>query len=223
MLMKKNCKRTLPFAGAALLAGVVLCSGCGFSQGQLLWAMGFGSNVKVDAEFKLTRDGPVLVLVDDQEEQLYSPGTRIELGDKVGKELKAHGAVGELVPPAALARLRRQHLNFEERGCREVGQMAKAHQVLWIEVRDLHAEPEVDETISAARMSVTVRVVNALAEERGQERLWPVQREGHIVSTELHANEVMRAKTPPAIASKLADKMAEQIARLFYEHRLEEW
>jgi hypothetical protein len=86
----------------------------------------------------------------------------------------------------------------------------------------MYARAEVDETIHAARMSVTVKVIDALTKTRGEERLWPVQREGHIVSTELHANEVLRAKTPPAIAAKLTDKTAEQVARLFYEYPLEE-
>ena len=209
-------------AAMSLLAGLVLCSGCGMTQGKLLWAMGVGSGQKVPAEFELTRHGPVLVLVDDSEERLDSPATRSELAQKVGRLLKEHNAVAQLVPQKALDRLRRKHPDFEERGCREVGRMTEAHQVVWIDVRDMYARAEVDETIHAARMSVTVKVIDALTETRGEERLWPVQHEGHIVSTELHANEVLRAKTPPAIAAKLTDRAAEQVARLFYEYPLEE-
>ena len=34
------------------MTGLVLsCSGCGYSQGQLLWATGFGQSLKMDAEF----------------------------------------------------------------------------------------------------------------------------------------------------------------------------
>lgn len=207
---------------AVLLSGLMICPGCGYSQGKLLWLLGAGSTQKVPAEFALTRAGPVLVLVDDSEERLDSPATRTELGEKIGRLLKEHNAIAELVPQSALARLRRQHLNFEERGCREVGRMAGAHQILWIDVRDMYAKAEVDETIQAARMSATVKVVNALAEQRGEERLWPVQPEGRIVTTELPAAEVMRAKTPTAVASSLTDALAEQIAGLFHEHALEE-
>ena len=205
-----------------LLVSVALCGGCGFSQGQLLWAMGFGSGVKVKAEFELTPEGSVLILVDDPEERLYSPATRSELAEKLGKGLEAHDAVGRVVPQSGLQRLRREKLDYEEITCRQIGEMVEADEVLWVQVRDFYAEPEVDETISAARMAVAVKVIDVHAKQRAEVRLWPVDREGRIVSTELHANEVIRAKTPEAISRRLTEKVAGEVGKLFYEHPLEE-
>ena len=205
-----------------LLVSIALCGGCGFSQGQLLWAMGFGSGVKVKAEFELTPDGSVLILVDDPEERLYSPATRNELADKLGKALEAHDAVGRVVPQSRLQRLRREKLDFEEITCRQIGELVEADEVLWVQIRDFYAEPEVDETISAARMAVAVKVIDARAKQRAEVRLWPVDREGRIVSTELHANEVMRAKTAEAISRGLTEKVAAEVGKLFYEHPLED-
>ncbi len=92
-------------AASALLVSAAWSGGCGYSQGQLLWAMGFGRSIQVDPEFELTKEGAVLVLVDDPEERLFSPGTRLELAEKLGRDLKGHKAIGRPVPQEKLARL----------------------------------------------------------------------------------------------------------------------
>jgi hypothetical protein len=209
-------------SAVGLLTVLPACCGCGFSQGQLLWAMGFGSGMKVPAEFELSKDGPLLVLVDDPEERLYSPRSRTELAEKVGDDLQARGAVKALVKQAKISRLRRERMDFEDLSCREVGELAGAEQVLWLQVRDFYAESEVAEASAAARMAVTVRVINPGAKERNEVRLWPVEHRGRIVSTELDATDVIRAKTPTAISGKLTDQMAVEVGKLFYDHPAEE-
>ncbi len=184
--------------------------------------MGFGRSIQVDPEFELTKEGAVLVLVDDPEERLFSPGTRLELAEKLGRDLKGHKAIGRPVPQEKLARLQHERQDYEEVSCRELGELVEADQVLWLQVRDFHASPELDETSAAARMTVTLKVVNARAAERSEVRLWPVDRQGRIISAELNANDVVRAKSPEGISSLLTDKVAQQVGELFYEHPLEE-
>ncbi len=196
--------------------------GCGYSQGQLLWAMGFGAHMKEPAEYELTQAGPVLVLVDDPEQRLESPSMRKTLALKIGRRLKEHEAVVEIIPQARLDRLRRHNKGFEDIACRMVGEKAEAEQVVWLEVRDLLATPNFDETVHAARMSVTVRVINANATRHIDVRLWPTEREGKLITTELHANEVVRAKRPGVIVGLLTEKMADDVVKLFYDHPMDE-
>ena len=219
MNTKRNCSGLRLIFALTLLT---LTTGCGITQGKLLWAFGFGQHLKEDAEFKLTSKAPVLVLVDDPEARLYTPATRKELALKVGKKLTLEKAVKHLVPQARLDRLRRQNRNFEEISCRELGEKAEAEQVVWLEVRDLYAEPEVDDTVAAARMTITVKVVNVMATEASEVRLWPTERQGRMVSVELHANDVIRAKKPEMISYMLTDKVAMEVVKLFYDHPFED-
>ncbi|MHC4236012.1 MAG: hypothetical protein ACYSUQ_12925 [Planctomycetota bacterium] len=210
---------------AILALGVVLCGGCaGYSQGQWLYMLGFGQGRKGEAEFKLTREGPVVILVDDFEQQIDSPRTRTVLANRLARELGDNQAVKEVVPQERLENQRRRNANFEEISCREVGEMLGAHQVLHMTVREYYAPRDVEETSAAARMTVAVKVLNALEKEnKAKVRLWPTQREGRIVSAELNANEVVRAKTPDAVSKLLAAKLAEQVAKLFYEYPLDDF
>ena len=215
---------SVSFMLATVLPAVaVLCGGCGYSQGQLLYFMGFGQGPKVEAEFELTRDGPVLILADDFEERVLSPRTLSELSKQLGEELQANKAVGKLVPADKLNRLRRQREDFDEISIRQVGELLEAHQVIYLLVRDFLADAQPEEISGAARMAVTVKVINVLEKDDPLKvRLWPTEREGRIVTTELDAAAVIRAKNPEAISTLLTEQVAVEVGRFFYDHRLEE-
>lgn len=214
-----------PFSHLAVLLVVLgvtgaVC-GCGFSQGQLLYFMADWQGPKVEAEFQLTREGPVLILVDDLQERLSSPRSGTTLAKQLAKELETNRAVDRLVPQAKLGALRRQHQDFDQISCREIGEQAGAHQVLYLEVRDFYAEPEVEDAGGAARISVAVKVINVLEKkDRDKVRLWPAERDGRVVSADLDAAAVMQAKTPNAISDRLTRELAAKLARLFYDHRV---
>jgi hypothetical protein len=72
-------------------------------------------------------------------------------------------------------------------------------------------------------MTVSVKVINALEQDDPLNvRLWPAEPDGRIVTTDLDAATVVRAKTPSAISDMLTEEIATQVARFFYDHRLEE-
>ena len=195
--------------------------GCGFSQGQLLYFMADWQGPKVEAEFQLTREGPVLILVDDLQERLSSPRSGTTLAKQLAKELETNQAVAQLVPQAKLGALRRQHQDFDQLSCREIGEQAGAHQVLYLEIRDFYAEPDIEDAGGAARMSVAVKVINVLEKkERSKVRLWPAERDGRVMSTDLDAAAVMQAKTSKAISDRLTGELAAKLARLFYDHHV---
>jgi len=202
-----------------LLFGSTFFAGCNLLQGPLLL---FGRNrgVEVKAQFILT-ENPILILVDDDAERVSFPAARTFLVEELGQELIRNKAAQKIIPPQTLDGLRQQTAGFSKRGCREIGELAGAEQVLWIQVEDYHADPEFFDSVEAAYFRVTVKVIHALEKERrSRVRLWPVSGVGHPVMASLSGPEVARLKSKEAAARSLSAKLAAEIARLFYDHRV---
>lgn len=205
------------------ITSVTSMTGCGRSQGELLFMMGFGRGPKVEAMVRLT-DGPLLILVDDPNERVQSPQTLRNLFDDLAQELLRHKAVKKIIPRETLDHLRQSSPGFERRGCDAVGRMAGAEQVLWIEVEDFVAREQIEEASQAAYLSVTIKLINPNEKERrSRVRLWPVSPNGHPVTVSLTASQAQIQKTAEGISKKLVSDMAEAVARLFYDHRLDEF
>ena len=80
-------------------------------------------------------------------------------------------AVTKIVPSETIARLRQAEPNFDVRGCREVGKMAGADQVLWIEVQEFRASEQIEDALEAAFFTVTLKVIDVNAKNRSRVRL----------------------------------------------------
>ena len=210
--------------GAWFLATVFAAclSGCGAQAGTLLYWMGAGRLVQVEAEYVLG-EGSILILVDDLHERLTWALARDSLAKELARELLEHQATQKIISPETVKRYRRTHANFDDLKCTQVGRLVGAEQVLWIEVVAFYAEEEVHDTTQAASISVTVRVINPRERtNRAKVRLWPSAREGKPVSVQLNSNEVNRLKTKERIATELSRMLAKDIAKLFYKHPLQD-
>ena len=127
-------------------------------------------------------------------------------------------------PRATLDGLRQAQSDFETRSARELGERAHADQVIWIEVRDFLANEQIADATTAAYLTVTVKVIDAKEKEsRARVRLWPTSPEGHPISVSLPGDAVVRLKTRDAVSRELAKKLAVQVARLFHDHRLDDF
>ncbi len=176
---------------------------------------------KVEAQFLLTQQ-PLMVFIDDVHERLSWPSAERYVFDAITQELLRNEAAHKIIPRETILRLRQSEPDFQRRGCREIGELAGAEQVLWIEVRDCLADPEIRSAIDAAYLIVTVKVINVLEKERRTRvRLWPNSPEGHQVSVSMGGAEAVECKTEDAITKKLADRLAVGVARLFYDHELD--
>ncbi|MBI4716921.1 MAG: hypothetical protein HY763_03885 [Planctomycetes bacterium] len=203
-----------------LVLSALSAAGCGYSQGQLLYLLGVGRGKLVKAQFQLAH-GPLLVFVDDPNERVDWPAARQHLADDLAQELLQHGAAKRIVPQETLDQIRQTTADFAKRGCREIGELAGAEQVLWVEARDFLAEEQITDAANAAYFAVSVKVINVLEkEDRARVRLWPAGGDGHAVTVSLGGADAARAKTKDAIAKELSHRLAADIARLFYDHRL---
>jgi hypothetical protein len=196
-----------------------LLPGCGYSGGQFLYALGAGRMKKVPAQITLTQN-PLLILVDDDGGNIRHPPARRYITEAVAQELLRRNAAKRIVPPETIDALRQVHANFDQRGCREVGEMAGAEQVLWIQVQDFLADEEISGASDAAFITVTVKVINVLEkEDRSRVRLWPSSPAGTAVSTGISGARAIELKSTDAISMQLSEDLAVKIAKFFYTHR----
>lgn len=197
--------------------------GCTARGGQLLYVLGFGRAPKVDAEFRLTSE-PILIFIDDVHDRVDWPQTERYVFDELSQELLRNKAARRIIPIETVDQLRQSVDDFNKRGCREIGERAGATQVLWLEVRDFLAEEQIAGAANAAYFSVTVKVIDATQKEsRARVRLWPTSSEGQFITVGLSGAEAIEAKTKDGIARKLAAKLADAVAKRFYDHRADDF
>ncbi|MHC4696485.1 MAG: hypothetical protein ACYTFA_07075 [Planctomycetota bacterium] len=201
------------------LAACLGSGGCTYTGGKILYMLGFGREKVVEAEFRLTEE-PVLILVDDFGDHVDWPAAKRYLSDELGQQLLKHSAAKKIIPQETIDRLRQSDPTLTKRSCREVGELAGAEQVLWIEVRDFLAEEIFDDVSDAAYFSVTVKVINVLEKERrSRVRLWPTGGEGRFVVGRLPGTAVAHLKSRDAISKALAGELAVEISKLFYDYQ----
>ncbi len=203
-----------------LAAAATLITGCGITQGKLLYFMGFGQGKKIEAKYQLS-EGPIMILVDDTDGIVDWPVALRLLQDDVAQALLQTESTTKVVPVQTVQTLRQTTPDFDKRGIREVGRMANADQVLWLGVDEFFVTEDPHEVHDAAYFVVSVKVINAREEEdRLRVRLWPDEPEGYRVLAQVSAGEAGQAKTKDKISKLLTDRLATNIAKLFHEYRL---
>ncbi len=196
-----------------------MLAGCGYTQGKLLYMLGFGQRDIVKAKFTLTEE-PILILVDDPSGRIDWPPAEKYLTDTLSQELIKQEGANKIIPRKTVQNLRRSRTDFGKLSCREIGELVGAEQVLWLEVQKYFGDSEFFEPTNAAWFAVTVRVINAQeTEDRSAVRLWPPSPRGQYISISLDGNEVAMAKTKDSIAKALAQRLAERLAKLFCDYR----
>ncbi len=207
-------KRLAPFVFALfMLAG---CAGETF--GGLLYHLFLPHSSRVAAEFKLA-DGPLLILVDDDWEQLTWPPARDLLIDGIDKHLRQAKAVNRVFPSQKVNALRRADPKFNERSISELGKELGAKQVLWLQVREFVATTNFDTASEAARCTLRVKVFDPRSKSKAEMRLWPSSREGWYVTAKKSARDLPEYERNEDIARVLITEAAEAVAKLFYDHR----
>jgi len=207
----------------AAFSSVAVLVGCTARGGQMLYMLGFGKAPMIEAQFRLT-DEPVLIFVDDIHECIDWPQTERYIFDELSQALLRNKAAKRIVPLETVDQLRQVVEDFNKRGCREIGELAGATQVLWLEVRDFLADEQIGGPSDAAFIGVTVKVIDVTQKEsRTRVRLWPVSPEGQFVSVSLSGAEAAEADTKADIAKELAIKLADAVASLFYDYRADDF
>jgi hypothetical protein len=160
--------------------------------------------------------------VDDHGATITDPLFPRTFEGELAEELIKTKSAKRIIPPETLGALRQTVADFEKKGCRELGEMAGATQVVWIQIQGFYAEEVFSDASEAAFIQATVKVINVLEKEnRARVRLWPVIATGTPVTATLDGPLVARLKTKPAISNELAARLARMVARFFHDHRLD--
>jgi len=202
----------------------VLLVGCGTGcqqLGVLMYHMGVGQQERVEAEFELPKV-PTLILVDD-DQNLVHPRTALDaLVDKLAIELQQRRLVEQVTTNEELAQLRLAYSDLHRRGAREVGGLANADTVIWIQVTRFGLPEDLERVMAEVPFTVTVKVLNARADTRDEVRLWPEQREGKLVEVKVSPHTLRQCADLQQAHETMAAEMAQEIARLFYAHTKEQ-
>jgi len=161
---------------------------------------------------------PLLILVDDDRDLAQPRQICDLLVDALAQELRNHELVDRVTTNEELAKVRQTEPNFDKRGAREVGRLVKADVVLWLNISRYSLPDELEWSASPSYFGVSVKVINAEAERRDDVRLWPTTPEGRIVEVTVSPHEIRKCKTVKEAQQAMADSLAAEIARLFYEY-----
>ncbi len=219
----------IEWGSGRLLAVVMGCAalllamgGCGPRFGAMLYFMGGGQGPKVPAEYTLPA-GPLLILVDDDWDLVHPRNARDALVDALATELTHYKLVERVTTNEELARLRQTEPNFDKRGAREVGRLAKADVVIWLKVVRFSLDEDLEMAHQAGYFGVTLKVINANAQLRDEVVLWPSDREGRLIEIRVTAHEIRECGDLAKAHTLLAERLAVEIAKLFRAYQEDHW
>jgi hypothetical protein len=208
--------RILITLGAVAMMAVAAC-GVGGCQ-LLAWSVAqFAPPPKVKPKFVLPKNSRTLVFVDDMANPVSYEPVKADLADKINAQLTAHKLVKETIAYDRLLDVISNTPGFNKLSVSQVGEKMGAETVIYVEITRFQLR-ESDSNLWRGQLEVTVRVLD----DRGN-RLWPLDRPSGMPLTPVD--------TPSADSSVpgfgadlskiLADKCADQVAKLFYEYEEE--
>jgi hypothetical protein len=203
-----------------LCAAACTATGCGPQLGAIIYYLNLTPKDTISAEFKLP-PGPILILVDDDQELVKPPLACEALVDALATQLKEHKAAERVTTNEEIGLIRKSVADFDKLSVREVGRRADADTVIWMNVEDFFIEKDLEMLVTPARFSVVLKVFNAREENKAKIRLWPSTPAGRSVSITLSPHEARQCKSHAEVHQLLAAQLAGEVAKLFYEYKVE--
>jgi hypothetical protein len=193
----------------------VALSMCGCVQMAALWANITGGDV-VDPQYTLTK-GPLLILIDDADSVVTEPHAVRQLHKTISDAFLEYRVNRRVVAFADLLALERTAKDYDRLSIRQIGEKLGADQVLYIRIErfTLHAEPGAP--LFKGQFVVRIKVTST--ERNTDVRLWPREEAGRRVAETTEPVPSDGDESAADVAAKLAAKLGDLIAKLFYEHR----
>jgi len=205
---------------AAICLALAMVAGCGQQFGAVIYYLGLTPQEKVKAEFKLP-PGPLLILVDDDMDLVQPPLACETLVDTLATQLKENKAADRVTTNEEIGLIRRSVPNFEQLSISDVGRRANADTVIWMNVEDFYLEKDLQMMVTPARFGVKLKVFNPNEEDKYKKRIWPPERDGRAVSITVNPHDIRRCKSRDEVHQLLAATMADKVAKLFYDYKVE--
>ena len=180
-----------------------------------VWANITGGEV-IDPQYTLTQ-GPLLLLLDDRDSVVTEPQAIRHLHKTVSDAFLEYRVNRRVVPFEDWRALQRSARNDDRLTIREIGEKLGADQILYIRVGRFTLRAEPGAPLFKGEFVARVKV---LSTERDRDvRLWPRREAGHKVAVTTPPISSEGDKSAGDVARELAAKLADAVAKLFYEHR----
>mgnify|MGYP000552705894 CR=1 FL=1 len=196
------------------LLPVLACS-TGCVQMAAVWANITGGDV-VEPEFKLTKE-PLLILIDDPNSLITEPQAVRDLHKAMAAIFLEFNVNRQVVPFENWQTFQRTAKNYNRLSVREIGEKLGAVQVLYLGVDRFTLQAEPGAPIYKGEFAVRVKVLST--EPKRDVRLWPREEAGRRIAVTTQPTPADGDVSAADVARELAEKLADAVARLFYEHR----
>lgn len=200
---------------AALAA---ICPGIG-GCGVFPWFVAqFAPPQKVDAVYEPPKDKKILVFVDDYLNPQDCGAVKRELTERLGEQLTEHGVAARTVSFRRLVNLMAATPDFNELAVIQVGSRLGADIVLYVHVDNYTLKDSEVSPLWKGELEVSVRMVDVV----DRKRLWPRDRRSYpLPPVRLSPIQDPSPTYAAKISRQLAKRMADRIAKLFYDHTVD--
>ncbi len=169
----------------------------------------------VKAEYKIERGKKILVFVDDPKNIAPYERLKNRLATSLNKQLTENKIAASTVPHERLTNLMLSTPDFNNLTVSEIGQKLGADMIIYVKLEKFSLKDEPATTMWNPKLETSVKVVDC----RGK-RLWPDGLNTHDVTpVELKSQDKNDPNYAEELTNQLADKMADNIAKLFYDHK----
>lgn len=202
-----------PIRRIVTLASLVLVVGslCGCANISYLVAT-FAPPKKVKPLYEFPKGKKVLVFVDSDTPLSYEPVKSL-LTEELNKQLVENKAVASTIPYNQMMDLMDIKTN-QRMAVSDIGAKLGADLVLYVRVERFSVRDDEANPLWTGSMKATVRVVAV-----GNGRVWPKDQNDYFVPpVELQPVDDLSPTYGQEVAQELATKMADRIAKLFYEY-----
>ncbi|MBZ0170798.1 MAG: hypothetical protein K8E66_00310, partial [Phycisphaerales bacterium] len=202
-------------ASAAGVAALMLSLGCNIVGPAFLLVHG---PEKVPQVYKLERERPVVIFIDDREFNISRTPTRERVAAAAEWALLDAKAVDSVIDSKAAGAVVSGEPRGELTPISEVGRKIGAEVVIYVVPDSFALSP--DGQTFAPTATLRVKVLDAVADER----MWPEEREGYTLTVTASTRQGTAPTDRAAVREaegEFADLVGLRLAQLFYSHEIE--
>lgn len=209
-------RHRLSSEACAVVIAVVMTSLAGCQATSPILDPLFG-NPGVEALYEPT-NVKTLIFVDDPSQRLPNVPMAGLIADRTARDLVANEAITDIVEPRKLDQLRLNQPGFHTWAIDRVGRTLGAKQVIYVLV-DSFVTATVADHGELARPVASVRV--KVIDVASGRRVWPDSPDGHVLGVKFYYKQAIDGErgTRQLLDRRLADRVGEDLAKLFYDHK----
>ncbi|MBI5722860.1 MAG: hypothetical protein HZA50_02800 [Planctomycetes bacterium] len=169
----------------------------------------------VEAKYRIEKGKKIFAFVDDSRNIAPSGRIKNRMATSLNKQLTDNNVAASTVPHERLTNLMLSTPDFNNLSVSEIGRKLGADVIICVKLEKFSLKDEPVATLWNPRFETSVKVVD----NRGG-RLWPDGEYNYSVEpVELPSQDRNDPNFAEELTNMLADKMADRIAKLFYNHK----